>query len=110
MGASGIENVDGCAAYVRIVFTGKSADVSYYLTDPQAAGFGKEGGATAGPLTDEQKAERRIFVANNKAWYAAETVCRGSIASLLSRTPSRRTRTGWSPWASPCTASRCPQG
>lgn len=55
------------APYVRVVFTGKSADVSYYLSDPQAAGFRKEGGNTAGPMTDEQKAERRILITNNRA-------------------------------------------
>ncbi|WP_181135983.1 hypothetical protein [Rathayibacter sp. AY1E4] len=49
------------------MFTGKSADVSYYLSDPQAAGFRKEGGNTAGPMTDEQKAERRILITNNRA-------------------------------------------
>lgn len=83
--AADIENVEGRAAYVRVVFTGKSADVSYYLSDPRAAGFRKEGGNTAGPMTDEQKAERRILVANNKAWNAAETVRREWIASFLSR-------------------------
>ncbi|PPI12786.1 hypothetical protein C5D04_11280 [Rathayibacter sp. AY1D2] len=103
MDAADIENVEGRAAYVRVVFTGSSADVSYYLSDPRAAGFRKEGGNTAGPMTDEQKAERRTLVANNKAWHAAETVRREWIASFLSRKtlpqdpparPSRRTRTG----------------
>jgi len=38
-----------------------------------------------GPMTDEQKAERKALIANNKAWDAAEVVRREWVASLLTR-------------------------
>ncbi|WP_019819449.1 ParB/RepB/Spo0J family partition protein [Saccharomonospora saliphila] len=38
-----------------------------------------------GPLTDEQKAERRRVIRNNKAWRAAEEVRRANLATLLTR-------------------------
>ncbi|PPG83307.1 hypothetical protein C5C52_03225 [Rathayibacter sp. AY1E5] len=65
MNAADIENVEGRATYVRVVSTGKSAGVSYYLSGPRAPGFRKEGGNTAGSMTDEQKAERRILISCN---------------------------------------------
>ena len=81
-----IENAEGRAAYVRVYITGK-ADVTYYLRDPKAAGFRKASGtgSTSGPMTDEQKAERRILIANNKAWASAEVVRREWLTTLLSR-------------------------
>ncbi|WP_091478796.1 hypothetical protein [Microbacterium azadirachtae] len=36
-------------------------------------------------MTDEQKAERRILIANNKAWASAETVRREWLITLLTR-------------------------
>ncbi len=41
--------------------------------------------ASSGPLTDEQKAERRRVIRNNKAWRAAEEVRRTKLATLLTR-------------------------
>ena len=38
-----------------------------------------------GPMTEEQKAERREVIANNKAWDSAETVRREWLTTLLSR-------------------------
>src|SRR3546814_3964790 len=79
-----IENVDGRAAYVRVPWNG-DAQVVYYLSDPKAAGFRKEGASAAGPMTDEQKAERRTLIANNKAWDSAQVVRREWLTTLLSR-------------------------
>ncbi|RDH95097.1 ParB family chromosome partitioning protein [Curtobacterium sp. AG1037] len=39
----------------------------------------------SGPMNDEQKAERKRLVANNKAWASAETVRREWIAKFLTR-------------------------
>lgn len=43
------------------------------------------GGPARGPMTDKEKAERRIVVANNKAWDSAAKVRRAWIRTLLSR-------------------------
>lgn len=43
------------------------------------------GAPTGGPMTDEQKAERRTLIANNKAWASAETVRREWVATFLTR-------------------------
>lgn len=51
--------------------------------------YGSGGGAApAGPMTEEQKAERRELVANNKAALAAETVRREWIATYLRLHPT----------------------
>lgn len=82
-----IAEVEGRAAYVRVYFSSEEANVSYYLHDHKAAGFRKENGSgsTSGPMTDEQKAERRTLIANNKAWASAEIVRRAWLAEFLSR-------------------------
>ncbi|MCU1530405.1 MAG: chromosome partitioning protein [Frondihabitans sp.] len=80
-----IESVDGRAAFVRVYYTAEEATVLYYLADPKAAGFKKNSGNANGPMTDEQKTERKELIANNKAWASAETVRREWLTSLLSR-------------------------
>ena len=42
-------------------------------------------GPRAGPMTDEQKAERKTLIANNKAWASAEVVRREWLTELLTR-------------------------
>lgn len=81
-----IENAEDRAAFVRVYITGK-ADVTYYLRDPKTAGFRKATGfgSNSGPMTDEQKAERRTLIANNKAWASAEVVRREWLTTFLSR-------------------------
>ncbi len=78
--------VDGRAAFVRISYTGHP-EVIYYLPDPKKAGLRKTNGqsSTGGPMTDEQKAERRTLIANNKAWASAEVVRREWLTTFLSR-------------------------
>lgn len=46
---------------------------------------GTSAGPAAGPMTDEQKAERRQLIANNKAWDEAEPVRRAWLAEFLAR-------------------------
>jgi ParB family chromosome partitioning protein len=81
-----IEAVDGRAAYVRVYADGEPS-ISYFVSDPTAAGFHSydNNGSNKGPMTDQQKAERRTLIANNKAWASAETVRREWLSTLLSR-------------------------
>ncbi|HWU45751.1 MAG TPA: ParB/RepB/Spo0J family partition protein [Humibacter sp.] len=81
-----IENAEGRAVFVRVYFDGEP-NISYFLSDPKAAGFTKASGqaSNSGPMTDEQKAERRTLIANNKAWASAETVRREWLAEFLTR-------------------------
>lgn len=82
-----IDGLDGRAALVRLYYNGEPV-IRYYLRDPEAAGFtntDRNTGANSGPMTDEQKEERRTLIANNKAWDSAETVRRAWLTTLLSR-------------------------
>ncbi|MHA6781867.1 ParB/RepB/Spo0J family partition protein [Pseudonocardia saturnea] len=56
-----------------------------------ATGAGASGeGAGVGPMSDEEKAQRRLVIANNKAWDSATTVRRQWLRRFLaSRTPPR---------------------
>lgn len=80
-----IEQAEGRAAHVAVYYGKDIAHVTYFVTDPKAAGFRKEGGSASGPMTDEQKAERRELIANNKAWASAETVRREWLTTFLAR-------------------------
>ena len=53
------------------------------LRRPQASG--SPSGTAGGGMTDEQKAERREVVENNRAWKAAEVVRREHVTELLAR-------------------------
>ncbi|TFC85510.1 ParB/RepB/Spo0J family partition protein [Cryobacterium sp. TMT3-29-2] len=77
----------GRAAYVYAHASSDTAFVRYYLKDPKAAGFRKSSGsgATSGPMTDDEKAERKTLIANNKQWASAEVVRREWLAEFLSR-------------------------
>ena len=71
--------------FVRSYISG-SVDVTHFVTDYKALGFRKDGStALSGPMTDEQKAERRDLIANNKAWASAETVRREWLTTFLGR-------------------------
>jgi ParB family chromosome partitioning protein len=85
--AEDIAEVPGRSASVRVYFTSDEATVTYYLSDFKAAGFRKDSGSgsTSGPMTDEEKAERKALIANNKAWASAEVVRREWLAQFLSR-------------------------
>ncbi|MFS0852544.1 ParB/RepB/Spo0J family partition protein [Microbacterium sp. 179-I 3D4 NHS] len=82
-----ITGLDGASAYVQVYRSG-TADITYYLKTPKAHGFKKRnsgGDAPRGPMTDEEKAERKTIIENNKAWDAAETVRREWLTTFLSR-------------------------
>ena len=49
----------------------------------------------AGPLTDEQKAERREVITNNKAWDSATTVRRDWMRTLFARSTPPKDAARW---------------
>ena len=57
--------------------------VTYLNTDWKAAGFTKPGAARSGKMTEEEKAERRTVIENNKAWDAATSVRIEFVKKLL---------------------------
>ncbi|MBX9244641.1 ParB N-terminal domain-containing protein [Actinotalea ferrariae] len=63
----------------------------HVCTDPKGNGhvdrYAYSGGTErqAGPMTEEQKAERRALIANNKAWKSAETVRREWLTGFAAR-------------------------
>lgn len=80
-----VEQIEGRAAHVTVHHGHDEASITYFVTNPKAVGLRKEGGAGSGPMTDEQKAERRELIANNKAWASAETVRREWLTAFLAR-------------------------
>ena len=86
-----IQGTPGVAVYVATYYGGE-ARAEYYLDDPAALGYTVReetgygnGGAQSGQMTDEQKAERKELIANNKEWDAAETVRREWLTQFLVR-------------------------
>lgn len=82
-----VENKPGIAVYVA-AYDGERFDLFYYVDDLDAAGLTirpGESGAPKGPMTDEQKAERKTLIANNKEWDAAEAVRREWVTTFLTR-------------------------
>ncbi|ALJ21417.1 ParB/RepB/Spo0J family partition protein [Microbacterium sp. No. 7] len=84
--AEQIAGLDGAAALVRVYY-GDDVHVTYFLADPKAHGFAPRfgGGSQSGPMTDDEKAERREVIASNKAWDAAQTVRREWLTQFLGR-------------------------
>ena len=62
--------------------------VTYLQTDWKAAGFTKPGAPRSGAMTEEEKAERRTVIENNRAWDAAESVRVDFIKTLLKAKPA----------------------
>lgn len=62
-------------------------EVGHFVTDWRKWGLKKRkaDGSVNMPWTDEQKAERRTLIANNKAWKSAEVVRREWLTNFLSR-------------------------
>ena len=79
-----LAEVESKFAHVRSYFGGE-VEVAYYVTDPKQYGFRKTTNGVAGPMTDEQKAERKTLIANNKSWDSAEVVRREWLATFLGR-------------------------
>lgn len=72
-------------AHVRISWDEPTSDL--YLREFKVYGFSKKHatGTGGGPMTDEQKAERKELIANNKAWASAEVVRREWVTGFLGR-------------------------
>lgn len=85
----------GHAVYVGVTRTygttpGYTPDIAHYCTTWKTSGHfnryaSSSSGATSGPMTDEQKAERRHLVETNKAADAAQVVRRAWITEFLGR-------------------------
>jgi ParB family chromosome partitioning protein len=75
----------GYAVCIRESWRG--IDVSPVVVNWREHGLRKtsDTGRGPGPMTDEQKAERRELIANNKAWTSAEKVRRAWLATFLAR-------------------------
>lgn len=87
------------SVYVRLWHVDDDARVDLGIKDWEAKGFKaryRSGGANSGPMTEEQKAERKAerkeLIANNKAADAAELVRREWITTLLARKTAPK---GW---------------
>lgn len=67
--------------------TWRGIEVGHFVTGWRDCGLKKRkaDGTPSLPWTDEQKAERRELIANNKAWESAEKVRRAWLATFLSR-------------------------
>lgn len=65
----------------------KGVEVGNVVTDWKAHGLRKKSatGRPTGKMTEEEKAERRALIANNKAWGSAEKVRRAWLTSFLAR-------------------------
>jgi ParB family chromosome partitioning protein len=91
----------GHAAYIRD--WGQPA-AAYVCTDAKANGhraFNHNGGSTltGGKMTDEEKAERREVVENNRAWKSAETVRREWLKKFAARRTAPKDSPSFIAWA-----------
>lgn len=85
-----IQGKEGIAVYVQVWRADEDARVHYYADEPEKLGLtiaehALHSAANNGPMTDEQKAERKTLIANNKEWDAAEVVRREWLTTFLAR-------------------------
>lgn len=79
----------GRAAWILKSWRGPQA--IHVCTDPQGNGhvarwvYATQDERAKGPMSEEQKAERRALIANNKAWRSAEVVRREWLATFAAR-------------------------
>jgi ParB family chromosome partitioning protein len=77
----------GRAAYIARNYHGPVA--VHACTDPATNGhvdrYATTAAVASGPMSEDQKAERREVIANNKAWKSAETVRRDWLRTLAAR-------------------------
>jgi len=82
-----LATVEGRAAFVGSKYGSTDAQAEFFVTKAQMKALGwrdrSSGAGAAGPMTDEQKAERRTLIANNKAWASAEIVRREWLTEFL---------------------------
>lgn len=81
-----VASLEGAAALVQVYRDGATHH-QYYLQDWKQHGYTRPGapGGNSGPMTDEQKAERKTLIARNKAWDSAEVVRRNWLGELVTR-------------------------
>lgn len=83
-----VQQLPGLSVHVRTLWN-HEVTIDYYLEDYAAHGFVLASYYSSvpqkGPMTEEQKAERKTLIANNKEWAAATVVRREWLAALLSR-------------------------
>lgn len=78
---------DATAYYVRVLYNG-NIEVGPVVQNWKAAGFADRWGASSsrsGPMSEEQKAERKVLISRNKDMDSAITVRHEWIANLLAR-------------------------
>lgn len=85
----GHQTCPGHAVVVQVWRGGQDIHVTPVCTTPDAHQrrwpHTESHAAQSGPMTEEQKTERKELIANNKAWDAAEVVRRDWVTTLLSR-------------------------
>ncbi len=82
-----VEGKDGIAVMLHPTYGG-GIQASFYVEDLEAHGFKISdyyASNNRGPMTEEQKAERKLLIANNKEWDAAEVVRRAWLVQLIAR-------------------------
>ena len=82
-----------CPGRIAVVPAHEPDHPRHYCIDPDAHGHrdlwagsvGTSRGSASGPMTEDQKAERRKVIANNKKWKAATPVRHKHLSGLLTR-------------------------
>jgi ParB family chromosome partitioning protein len=69
----------------HVVWGWNGLTTTVYVHNFKTYGFKKRTNTGNGPMTDEQKAERKTLIANNKAWDSAETVRCEWLTAFLAR-------------------------
>lgn len=84
-----LATLDGRAVVINMWRVEDEPRFEFYLRDWKEAGYrdrdAERGSSNSGPMTEEQKAERKALIANNKAWAAAEIVRREWLTTFMSR-------------------------
>jgi ParB family chromosome partitioning protein len=71
--------------HAYLVWGWNGLTTTLYVHNFKTYGFKKRSNGGNGPMTDEQKAERKTLIANNKAWDSAEVVRREWLTAFLAR-------------------------
>jgi ParB family chromosome partitioning protein len=79
----------GRAAYIAAGYGGQAPRAVHVCLDPKAHGHASTTSsgspAAGGPMSEEQKADRRAVIAGNAAWRSAETVRRSWLRTFAAR-------------------------
>ena len=88
---------DGNAVYIHTNYNGEHSTIPVIVGWKELGftlrhSYSSSSSANKGPMTDEQKAERKTLIANNKAMESATTVRREFVKTLLSKKQAPK---GW---------------